>query len=448
MSLLQEALDAYATLTRRVEHLEYDKVTQALEITKLKKRVKKLKKENRERIIDELDKDDDVALMDDKEEDKKEEEDKVVENDQEDKLAEVQEYNYFAVDPQVPAATITTAPGKVAVAPAKVAAAPSRRKKGVVIKDPKKESTTSSIIPADTKSKDKGKGIIVEEPKPLKKKQQIEMDKEYARKLHAELNKYIDWDVAINHVNLKAKEDLTNVVGFILDYFKGMSYVDIRPIFEAKFNSNVDFLLKTKEQMEKEESRALQIINQTPAQKAAKKRKLNKEVEKTFRDCDLSTHITKYTSRALTQKVFANTRRVRKGFLGVKTPLFEGMVLVGEIQEQGDAEEQGRMTDVLMVDKEDEKKIKKAMGASDDQVKGRQAEIYKIDIDHASKVLSMQEDEPEVQAVVDKKQQVKMNEEYARKLHTELNKDIDWYKDIDWNAAIDHVKQRGRIRKS
>nr|GEX28710.1 reverse transcriptase domain-containing protein [Tanacetum cinerariifolium] len=32
---------------------------------------------------------------------------------------------------------------------------------------------------------------------------------------------------------------------------------------------------------------------------------------------------------------------------------------------------------------------------------GRQAEIYKIDIDHASKVLSMQEDKPEVQEVVD-----------------------------------------------
>nr|GFD58423.1 hypothetical protein [Tanacetum cinerariifolium] len=51
MSLLQEALDACAALTRRVEHLEYDKVTQALEITKLKKRVKKLKKENRVRVL-------------------------------------------------------------------------------------------------------------------------------------------------------------------------------------------------------------------------------------------------------------------------------------------------------------------------------------------------------------------------------------------------------------
>nr|GFA86909.1 hypothetical protein [Tanacetum cinerariifolium] len=72
---------------------------------------------------------------------------------------------------------------------------------------------------------------------------------------------------------------LKNVVDFKLDYFKGMSYDDIRPMFEAKFNSNVDFLLKTKEQMEEEENRVLQTINETPAKKAAKRRKLNEEVE-------------------------------------------------------------------------------------------------------------------------------------------------------------------------
>nr|GEZ62700.1 hypothetical protein [Tanacetum cinerariifolium] len=53
-------------------------------------------------------------------------------------------------------------------------------------------TTSTTIIPADTKSKDKGKGIMVEEPKPLKKKQQVEMDEEYARKLHEELNKDIE----------------------------------------------------------------------------------------------------------------------------------------------------------------------------------------------------------------------------------------------------------------
>nr|GEY36290.1 ribonuclease H-like domain-containing protein [Tanacetum cinerariifolium] len=259
MSLLQEPLDAFDALTRRVEHLEYDKVAQALEITKLKRRVDtsedtvRYDASNHGRIIDELDKDDVVALMDDKEDEKKEEEANVVEDDQvygrlaesqaeiykidldhaskvlsmqEDEPAEVQEVvdvvtttklitevvtgaseivttastTISAVEPKVLAATIT-------VAPVRVAAASTRRRKGVIIRDPEEESTTSLIIPVDTKSKDKGKGTMVEEPKPLKKKQQVEMDEEYARKLHVELNKDIDWDVAIDHVKQKAKED-------------------------------------------------------------------------------------------------------------------------------------------------------------------------------------------------------------------------------------------------
>nr|GEV30938.1 ribonuclease H-like domain-containing protein [Tanacetum cinerariifolium] len=53
---------------------------------------------------------------------------------------------------------------------------------------------------------------------------------------------------------------------------------------------------------------------------------------------DLSTHTTKYTSSAMTQKVFANIRRVGKGFSGVETPLFKGM-LVAQKVEEGDADE-------------------------------------------------------------------------------------------------------------
>nr|GEZ33963.1 putative ribonuclease H-like domain-containing protein [Tanacetum cinerariifolium] len=68
-----------------------------------------------------------------------------------------------AAEPQVPVVTITAAPIRVAVVS-------TRRRKGVVIRDLEEESTT--IRPAETKSKDKGKKIMVEEPKPLKKKQQ------------------------------------------------------------------------------------------------------------------------------------------------------------------------------------------------------------------------------------------------------------------------------------
>nr|GFC55016.1 hypothetical protein [Tanacetum cinerariifolium] len=44
---LQNLFDTCTILTRRVEHLEQDKIAQALEITKLKQRVKKLERMNK-----------------------------------------------------------------------------------------------------------------------------------------------------------------------------------------------------------------------------------------------------------------------------------------------------------------------------------------------------------------------------------------------------------------
>nr|GEW23845.1 hypothetical protein [Tanacetum cinerariifolium] len=164
---------------------------------------------------------------------------------------------------------------------------------------------------------------------------------------------------------------------------------------------------------------------------------------------------------------------IGKGFLGVETPLFDGMTIEQEIEEGGDTEEhvqdvtnddaaqgddtaaygevptvsqepsipsptppspppqppqdlpstsqegeetregeQGQSVDIKKVEegwniiegerlKDEESKVDE-----NNQVQGRQAEsqakIYKIDMDHASKVLSMQEDEStEVQEVVD-----------------------------------------------
>nr|GFD07197.1 hypothetical protein [Tanacetum cinerariifolium] len=52
--------------------------------------------------------------------------------------------------------------------------------------DPKEES--SEKTPTETKSKDTGKDILVEEPKPIKRKQQVKMDEghEVAARLRAE----------------------------------------------------------------------------------------------------------------------------------------------------------------------------------------------------------------------------------------------------------------------
>nr|GFA51383.1 hypothetical protein [Tanacetum cinerariifolium] len=105
-----------------------------------------------------------------------------------------------AVDVLIPTATTAAVP--------KLTVAPSRRIKGAVIRDPEESTTTTSIIiHSEAKSKDKGKGILVEEPKPLKKQAQIKQDEKYAGELEAELNRTIDWDEVIDHVNKKAKED-------------------------------------------------------------------------------------------------------------------------------------------------------------------------------------------------------------------------------------------------
>nr|GEW85416.1 hypothetical protein [Tanacetum cinerariifolium] len=58
---------------------------------------------------------------------------------------------------------------------------------------------------------------------------------------------------------------------------------------------------------------------------------------------DLSSHNTKYTSSALTQKVFANIRRIGKGFSGVDTPLFDADTVMDD---QEDASKQGEIAEL------------------------------------------------------------------------------------------------------
>nr|GFD11235.1 hypothetical protein [Tanacetum cinerariifolium] len=117
---------------------------------------------------------------------------------------------FTAAASQEVSAASTTIPAASATIPAAIGAAYTRRRKGVIIRDPEEELSLKT--PAETlKVKDKGKGILVETPKPLKKKDQIEMDAEYAKKLQEEINndyekfsKDIDWDAAMDHVNQKS----------------------------------------------------------------------------------------------------------------------------------------------------------------------------------------------------------------------------------------------------
>nr|GEZ87654.1 hypothetical protein [Tanacetum cinerariifolium] len=112
-----------------------------------------------------------------------------------------------------------------------------------------------------------------------KGKDQIEMDAEYAKKLqeelekeHEEAYKQIDWNAAFDHVQAKR-------LSFKMEFFKGKTYDQILLIFQARFDANLKFLFKTREEMEKEDEEIIKSINETPAQKEAKRRKLSEEAQ-------------------------------------------------------------------------------------------------------------------------------------------------------------------------
>nr|GFA90943.1 hypothetical protein [Tanacetum cinerariifolium] len=244
MSLLQEALDACAALARRVEHLEQDKVAQDLEIIKLNTRVKKLEKANKAKTLklrrlrkvgrsQRVDTSDDTIMEDDD-----------IYNIDMDHAAKVLSMQEEESEVQEAVEVVTTA--KLIT---KVVAAVSEtgNAAAVILSAVLEIISAAAAVPTIIAPpvKDKGKGIMVEEPKPIKKKQQVELDEAYARKLQEEINQDIDWEVAMDHVKQKAKDE-----PFIQRY-----------------------------QMEEEESRAIALINQTPAQKAAKRRKLIEEAK-------------------------------------------------------------------------------------------------------------------------------------------------------------------------
>nr|GEY44132.1 hypothetical protein [Tanacetum cinerariifolium] len=154
-----------------------------------------------------------------------------------------------------------------------------RRRRGVVIQDP--EETTSSLIV------------------------HAEADEAFARQLEAELNANINWNDVVEQ----------NMADFKMDFFKGMTYSEIRPLFEKHYNSIQAFLEKEEEEVTVQEKKqgeslkqetakkqridkdteelkrhmhivanddddvALKRLNETLAEKAAKRKKLDKEIE-------------------------------------------------------------------------------------------------------------------------------------------------------------------------
>nr|GFB33839.1 hypothetical protein [Tanacetum cinerariifolium] len=264
--LVQHVLDKCSALVLRVEGLENANAAQQLEIIKLKVRVKKLERLNKVkslklrrlkkvgtsqrvessedvetvfnqgRISVDMETDEGIELEVDQEkcaEVKGRQADTQAEihnidldhsskvlSMQED--TEVQEAVEVMTTAKLITEVVTAAAAQVAAASTpilaakpkvlKIDAAPvvsTRKRKGVVIRDPEEELHIDTL--AETLSvKDKGKGILIEDPKPMKKKDQIEMDAEYTKKLqkelekeHEEAYKQIDWNATFDHVQAK-----------------------------------------------------------------------------------------------------------------------------------------------------------------------------------------------------------------------------------------------------
>nr|GEX18069.1 hypothetical protein [Tanacetum cinerariifolium] len=179
---------------------------------------------------------------------------------------------------------VTTAQPTTTAAQVPKPSAPMRRK-GVIIQD-HEETATSVIVHSEVQSKDKGKGILIEEPKPLKGQAQIDMDEAFARQLEAKLNANINWNDVIEQDNtvmryqsLKRKPVteaqarknmmiyLKNMAGFKMDFFKEKGEEDVT--------------IQEKEIKEEENKRQGESLKQ----EITKKQRIDEEAE------ELKTHL-------------------------------------------------------------------------------------------------------------------------------------------------------------
>nr|GEY24907.1 hypothetical protein [Tanacetum cinerariifolium] len=192
----------------------------ALEIVKLKQRARKLEKKRRTKSsgLKRLKKDTNEA-----------------------EPAEVEEVLEVVTAAKLMTEVVTTAAPITTAAQVQKASA-LRRRRGVVIQDPKEIAIASVIVHSE---------------------------------LEAELNVNINWDDVMEQVKRREKQDntimryqalkrkpvteaqarknmmiyLKNMAGFKMDFFRGMTYNDIRPIFEKHYNSIKAFLKKGDEEI-------------------------------------------------------------------------------------------------------------------------------------------------------------------------------------------------------
>nr|GEY61544.1 hypothetical protein [Tanacetum cinerariifolium] len=158
---------------------------------------------------------------------------------------------------------VTIAATTISVAQVPKASAP-RRRRGVIIQDPEEATTASVIMQSDVKSSE-------EEKK--------------ARQYNHEISSLKRKPVTKAQAGKNMMVYLKNMAGFKMDFFRGLTYTDIRPIFEKHYNLNQDFLERVEEEVTGQEEEGSKRKDDSLKQRAAKKQTINEETE------ELKTHL-------------------------------------------------------------------------------------------------------------------------------------------------------------
>nr|GEY39496.1 hypothetical protein [Tanacetum cinerariifolium] len=303
-------MDICTTLTRRVEHLELDKISQALEITKLKQRVQKLERMKKMKVLtlmrlkrvgsaQRIDTSYDTVMDD------VSKQGGIIANINADEDVVLEDAKDVAVEKFADVEDNADIQGRTAESQAQIYQIDLEHTNKVLSMQDEEElepSELQEVVDVVTTAKIKTEVVTAASDIITAASITITADDVLilaaAPILTAAPNRRINGvrkqkeDKAMKRYQaLKRKPQteaqarknmmicLRNVVGFKMDYFKGMTYDDIRLIFEKHFDSNVAFLQKTNEQMDEEDSRALKRMNESQEDKAAKKQKLDEEVE-------------------------------------------------------------------------------------------------------------------------------------------------------------------------
>ncbi|GKB87685.1 ribonuclease H-like domain-containing protein, partial [Tanacetum coccineum] len=231
---LNELMELCTNLSQKVLDLENTKTSQAVEIAKLKERVKKLERRNKSRTPGlkrlrkvgrtariESSEDEDLGAQEDASKQGR----KIADLDADvdvtlvDEAHERNDDNLIVIPTTVDELTLAQTlieikaakPKVVTTAATTTTTAVTRPKaRGVVVQEPSEFTTTTSQPSQLPQAKDKGKGKMVEPEKPLKKKDQILVDEEIAQRLQEELQAELEEEERL----ARQKEEEDNLISW------------------------------------------------------------------------------------------------------------------------------------------------------------------------------------------------------------------------------------------